>query len=371
MSTARRPLARRVRLYRALRTAHLERAHQLDPASIVFVERRYDFDDQVVDGLHVVQASPIGAAALVARQPIDVLEVNEPLMTSSLGMTALAVMAVRARDRLRRRRTTVVTYAIANSDPWPAAPGTALRTRVRHGIEHILARWLWRTIDRACFGTAAAEATYREHLRGPGPETTLVWALPAPLTKLEEPERGLVVFLGAFSPRKGVDRVIAAWPLLRERVPGARLLFVGKGRLEHEVQAAAAKDPRLEVVVDPPRDVIERILRRAQVLVLPSQPVPGWREQVGLPIVEGLSAGCSIVTTTETGLADWLAAHGHAVVEPGCAPSVLADAIADQIAAQRSPWEIVEPLPSRDGRLAADDWLFRQPAMAAVGSAHG
>jgi len=138
MSTARRPLARRVRLYRALRTAHLERAHQLDPASIVFVERRYDFDDQVVDGLHVVQASPIGAAALVARQPIDVLEVNEPLMTSSLSMTALAVMTVRARDRLRRRRATVVTYAIANSDPWPAAPGTALPTRVRHGIEHIL-----------------------------------------------------------------------------------------------------------------------------------------------------------------------------------------------------------------------------------------
>ena len=73
-----------VRLYESLRTAHLERAHQLAPASIVHRVTRYDFDESLAVGLDLVQAGPVRAAWLVGRSGVRVLEVNEPLMTSSL-----------------------------------------------------------------------------------------------------------------------------------------------------------------------------------------------------------------------------------------------------------------------------------------------
>jgi glycosyltransferase involved in cell wall biosynthesis len=90
--------------------------------------------------------------------------------------------------------------------------------------------------------------------------------------------------------------------------------------------------------------------------VLPSQPSATWREQVGLPIVEGLSYGCTIVTTTETGLAGWLSEHGHRVVAADADDGELAAAVA---AALLNPVEdVVASLPDHDGRLAADAWMF-------------
>jgi glycosyltransferase involved in cell wall biosynthesis len=168
----------------------------------------------------------------------------------------------------------------------------------------------------------------------------------------------LVVYLGIFLQRKGIDRVLAAWPLVRQAVPDARLQVLGKGALEAQVRAAAAADESIDVVVDPPRSQIQDVLSRAQVLALPSQPTPIWREQVGLPIVEALAAGCSVVTTTETGLASWLAAHGHSVVAPEARPEVLAEAIVEQLRAHRPAEDVLADLPLVDGRLEADGWMF-------------
>jgi glycosyltransferase involved in cell wall biosynthesis len=112
--------------------------------------------------------------------------------------------------------------------------------------------------------------------------------------------------------------------------------------------------------VDPPRAQIHQLLASSQVLVLPCQPTPSWREQVGLPIVEGLSYGCTVVTTTETGLASWLAAAGHQVTSADATAEELAAAI---LAAVRHPLQagdVLASLPDVDGRLAADDWLFRR-----------
>ena len=82
-------------------------------------------------------------------------------------------------------------------------------------------------------------------------------------------------------------------------------------------------------------------------------------EQVGLPIVEGLAAGCRVVTTTETGIADWLSAHGHRTLSVPTTPQALADALVAALDDQRPPAEIVADLPALDGRLDADRRLFR------------
>lgn len=357
----------RVRLYESIRTAHLERAHELVPAAIVYRERRYDFDEGIARGLELVQAGPVRAALLLRRSRPEAIEVNEPLMLSSLPATALALFAVRF---LRRRSPRVVTYAIGNADPY-SAPDPSLKRRVRWLIERRLSRYVWKRIDAIAFGTEGARDVYRALLpRRHDLVESLVPALPARSHVPAADREHCVVFLGAFAPRKGVPLLLAAWPRVRDACPGATLTLLGKGALQDEVDTFAAAQPGVDVMIDPPRDAIRATLRRSLVLVLPSQPSATWREQVGLPIVEALEQGCAVVTTTETGLAPWLEAHGHGVVPGDADAEALARAIIGQIEAGDRSAEILASLPVQDGRLAADEWLFGD-APTVQGDAHG
>lgn len=343
----------RVRVYESVRTAHLERAHALTPAAIVFRGRRYDFDEDLAAGLELVQASRWGAARLVARSRVTELEVNEPLMLSSLPMSVPVV----ALARLRRRRVRIVTYAIGNADPFRMPPRRGVRQRVRARLDLALARFVWRRLDRVAFGTEQAREVYEVLLGATSADVTLIPALPARSAAPTAPRGDSVVFLGAFTERKGLPQLAEAWPLVREQVPGARLLLLGKGPLE-DVARDLARDPSVELVVNPPRDEIRARLAASRVLVLPSQPTPAWREQVGLPIVEALEQGCRIVATTETGLAPWLVQHGHGVVAVPTAPQALADAVVAQLRTPDDPAAVLATLPDHDGRLDADRWLF-------------
>jgi glycosyltransferase involved in cell wall biosynthesis len=107
---------------------------------------------------------------------------------------------------------------------------------------------------------------------------------------------------------------------------------------------------------------VHEVLRQSAVLVLLSQPIGGWREQIGLPILEGLSHGCEVVATSETGVADWLAARGHAVVPPGAGPEVVADRLDEALRRAPTRRGSLSDLPRTDQRLAADRWLMTGPA---------
>ncbi|OMH31370.1 glycosyltransferase [Tersicoccus sp. Bi-70] len=360
------PLLDRVRVYESVRTAHLERAAALRPASILYRVRRYDFDAALADGLPLVQAGPLRTARLLWGSAPRELEVNEPLMLSAVPAAALAVAAVRVSDLFRRRpRTRVVSYAIGNADPFPPPSASAgLKSRVRRVGERALAHWLWHRLDVVVFGTDGARETYRRALGTTRARLLTVPALPEPcscaaMEGTHDGDRaGRVLFLGALSERKGVDLLLQAWPVVRRARPDARLRIVGKGALQGTVEAAAATDPSIEVLIDPPRARIHVELAAAAVLALPSQPSRTWREQVGLPIVEALAHGTRVVTTTETGLADWLTEHGHRVVDGHADAAVLADALIAALASGPSPDEVRAGLPARDGRLAADDAMF-------------
>ncbi len=347
--------SRRARLYESIRTAHLERAHELSPAAIVYRVRRYDFDDALAEGLELVQASPLEAAKLLRRSRLEALEINEPLMTSSLPASALAVFAA---TFARRRRPSIVTYAIGNADPF-VAPAPSWKRRLRWRLQRLLLGYVWRRTDAIAYGTQGARDVYEQLLPSrPEMRSTLIPALPVSAAPATADRRERVTFLGAFVPRKGVALLLEAWPLVTAQRPHASLSLVGKGSLIEDVRAFAAAHDRVDVVEDPPRARIRDILETSLVLVLPSQPSPTWREQVGLPIVEALERGCSIVTTTETGLAPWLTEHGHGVIAGDADASALAAAIIGQIDAGDRSAEISASLPLQDGRLAADNWLF-------------
>lgn len=346
----------RVRLYDSVRSAHLERAHELSPAAIIYNTRRYDFDESLTDGLELIQASPVRAARLIARSSVTAVEINEPLMLSSLPATVLTLAAL----RLRRARPSVVTYAIENADPFANASTAKARTRVRRALERRAARWVWRRVDRVAYGTEAAQRLYAQRLGPARAASALIHALPSPCDRNDEPDRrpDTALFVGSFAERKGIRVLLDAWPQIRATDSTATLTLIGQGPLTDVVQAFAAADSSVTVIIDPPRTTIHEALATAQTLVLPSQPTRTWREQVGLPIVEGLAHGCTIVTTDQTGLATWLVEHGHHVVSRADDAAELAAAIASSLRARRPAADVLAALPDRDGRLAADDWMF-------------
>ncbi len=344
----------RVRLYQSVRTAHLERAHQLPPARLIYAERRYDFEESLAAGLDLVDGRGWRAARDLFLNPPRILEINEPLMLESTLWTLAGVFGARLRTLLGRS-VAIVTYAIENRDPRPDPPRRTWKARLRRRLELAAAHVLVRQIDRIAYGTAAARELY-EDFGVPSLIGRLIWALPKPQAAGVAP-RPVALFASAFALRKGIDTLLTAWPAVVRDLPEAQLVLIGKGAELERVQDAAASDPSLTVLVDPPRGEVLRWMENCRVVVLPSRPTASWREQVGLPIVEGLSYGRTIVTTSETGLAQWLAEHGHQVINPDD-PAALAEALTTALHEPLDPATVAGALPPVDGRLAADAWMF-------------
>jgi glycosyltransferase involved in cell wall biosynthesis len=360
--------ANRARLYQTVRSAHLERARQLSPATIYYGGTRYDYDPELAHGLDLVPTGPVRAAWLLARSSVRWVEVNEPLMVSSLRRTALVMAALQVRALLGGPRIRFVSYAIENLNPLDRANDPAGTAR-RRFESRILARYVWRSLDRVAFGTEAARVTYTSALMefSDPRRSTVIPAVPSPCDceqdQADQPgadDALRVLFVGALTERKGFPVVLDAWPYIKERLPNARLTIVGTGKLEERARTMAAHDQTVEVIIAPPRAEVHAQLRRSRVLVLPSHPAPGWREQVGLPICEGLAHGCSVVTSTQTGLAGWLVSHGHRALPWESSPEAVAEALVAALGQDRPAASVLGDLPDIDGRLAADAWLFRE-----------
>ncbi len=355
-----------VRVYASLRTAHLERFRSMTPAKVLYNRTRYDFDETLVtEESRPRRLSRWGIVRDLFLHDYDVVELNEPLMTGRWPDLMAQTIAVRVRSLLRRRRTRVVTYCIGYADP-------ADDIAARRPIPRIVAR-LWAAVvatslaamtDRLAFGTAGSLDLYGRYV----PKSLLTnkarlfEALPSPCACLKlhpagDDRSSSFVFLGSFDDRKGIRVTLRLWERLSAERPEWTLRVLGKGPLTDAVLNWAADRREVTVELDPPRDRIHEVLRSSGTLVLLSQRVGAWREQIGLPIVEGLAHGCEIVTTSETGLAAWLESHGHVVVEPGVRMEGLAPAILRR-ALVRQRLAVVADLPDADQRIAADRWLM-------------
>jgi glycosyltransferase involved in cell wall biosynthesis len=369
MSTTRESDGERVRVYSGLRTAHLERFAHMVPARVLYTDRRNDFDASLIDPASPPERlSRLGVLRELLRRHHETVEINEPALVASWPFLLAQVAAVRLRALATRRRTAIVTYCIGNADPAVEAQARwRLPPRVAHVLTTVTLRLLVRGLDRMAFGTAGSAEAYERYVpaRVLRDRSRLFQALPSPCDCPDSAtDQRQVAFVGSLVPRKGVPETMAAWDALRSRRPDATLRIVGHGRLEPEVTAWAATRPEVSLEIDPPRARVHEVLRQSAVLVLLSQSIAGWREQIGLPILEGLSHGCEVVATSETGLADWLAAHGHAIVPPGSAPELVADRLDEALRRAPTRRGSISDLPRTDQRLAADRWLMTGEADA-------
>lgn len=354
-----RRVPRVLKLYDEVRTAHLERITE-PRTTILFRRHRYDFDEALARGIDLQQAGAGGTLLWALRNPVDAIEVSEPFVVGTATRSLAAIIGNRARSLMRReRRARIVSYGIESLHPADAAPHLPIKARIRDGALALLVPMVWRGIDRFALGTDLAQEVYRRSFTGRWPEHRVIPALPVARAGVDvaQTRASTMVFLGDFSQRKGFPDLLAAWPQIKERVPEARLTIIGKGIGEPDALALAQSDPSVRVIVSPPREEIFTALAESRVVVLPSRRTPLWREQVGLPIVEGLSCGCAVVATSETGLAHWLGEHQHWVVPPGNLAALCAAAVA-ALESERGPAEIIADLPAIDGRAAAEAWLF-------------
>lgn len=130
-------------------------------------------------------------------------------------------------------------------------------------------------------------------------------------------ERPYIFFLGTFEPRKGIDVLLEAFKEIATRQPEVELWLAGQSgwgisSIEESIAEHPAKERirRLGFVDD---RVLPSLLRNAACVVYPSR-----GEGFGLPVLEALACGASVVTSSDTvmaevaGTAAWLTSVGDA-----------------------------------------------------------
>lgn len=351
-----------LRIYDEARTAHLERLRSTRPGDFLYRYTRYDFDPAMAQAVGARRVSRLQAVWTILTSQWEIVELNEPGLIKAWPSTVAYALAARLRQLLSRKPRRIAFYAIENAD---IVENLSSFARIPNWAAHALVWSVLRTISpagtRIAFGTRQARDQYlsidsRLNCRT---EVNEVPALSAPCL-LCEPAAKLerIVFLGAFEERKGIRNVIHSWDKVHHQNPEAELYLLGKGPLSEEVRSWSSGRAEVALLEDPERDRIHAVLNTSKVLVLPSQRSHRWREQVGLPILEGLSHGCHIVTTDQTGIAPWLSEHGHRIV-PASGSDQLDAALTAALRDVRGPTDIRADLPALDGRIEADHWMTR------------
>ena len=134
-----------------------------------------------------------------------------------------------------------------------------------------------------------------------------------------------IVFVGRLRRYKGLDRVIRAMPLVRARVPAARLVVLGDGPFGDTLQRMAQRlgsSDAIEFRGFVPPALKVRALQEAWVHVQPS-PKEGW----GLTVVEAGACGTAVVAADSPGLRDSVREGVTGLLFPADDETALADAL--------------------------------------------
>ncbi|MBP1232516.1 glycosyltransferase involved in cell wall biosynthesis [Arthrobacter sp. PvP102] len=351
------------KFYSIIRSAHLERSLNSNNSWILYSKTNYDLDAQLLENNELaVKMSPWMLPRFVKRSDIRILEVNEPLMLPAWRVLIPILLLCILHPAMRKLR--IVFYAIENLDPSPnLAARLHLPTQVAKGITSLACRVAFLVADRVAFGTQGSMGLYASLLGSHWKKARLQAKVrqidPLPSAELIEAEQkvpGSVLFLGDLSARKGIDRLIDAWDTLPPN-HGLTLCIIGMGEELERVKLWARDRPEVTLKVSPSRVVIRETLAKSETLVLLSSTSTIWREQIGLPLLEGWSYGCNLITTDATGIADLLRRSGHTVLPELFTTNTLTDALLGNLLPRRSADAVQEDLPEVDGRLEADLWL--------------
>jgi glycosyltransferase involved in cell wall biosynthesis len=293
---------------------------------------------QRLDGALFHLRLPFRLGREIQEQRPDVVVAADPFV----GLAALAGR------RLARGRTKVIVEVHGDWRTFPRLYGSPAR-RLLAPLTDAAARLALKRADatRALspFTAGLVEETRGRTASASFPTYSDLSAFTArPVQPL--PERPTACFIGVLEAYKNVDGLAAAWRLVAERLPGARLVAIGSGsrvavveELQRDLPGSVEYHPFLE-----PAEVAE-VLDGATVLVLPS-----WPEGLGRVVIEAFARGRGVVATGAGGILDLVDDGVEGLLVPRGDVAVLADAL---VAALSDP-ELAERLGAAARRRYAD-----------------
>jgi len=188
-----------------------------------------------------------------------------------------------------------------------AAPGRMVR-----GL-YLSASWLLRRAARRLAATTAVSRVAADALRSMVKPVIVPNGIDLAAYSNETPRvSGRVLFVGRDDPRKGLDVLLSAWPLIRQRRTAATLHVVGVdgsedadgvcylGRMSEEAKHAE--------------------LGQAEVLAAPNR----GGESFGIVVLEGLASGCAVVASDLAAFRS-VAGEAAAYFDPGDAGALAAE----------------------------------------------
>jgi glycosyltransferase involved in cell wall biosynthesis len=139
----------------------------------------------------------------------------------------------------------------------------------------------------------------------------------------------VVLFVGRLEPLKSPETLVTALSLIRNRLPSARAVFVGKSNAVREglpyIEWLSTKldgSDCCRFLGPRPRQEIFRHLSKSRLLALPST-----FDNYPFAALEAMAAGRPVVVGAETGIAEVIRRTGAGSVVPSGDPKALADAI--------------------------------------------
>lgn len=249
-----------------------------------------------------------------------------------------AAAALLAR-RLARTRTPVVAELHGDPRSFSRLYGSPLRRTVAPLLDG-MAAWALRRAD----AVRALSPFTIELARRQGVEPAAVFTTYTDLTAFAEapvqplPERPSAVFVGVLERYKNVDGIAAAWRLAAPRVPDARLLLVGDGRMPEPFERLVADLPgQTEWIRRLSTPEVVQALDDSWALLLPSR-----SEGTPRVILEALCRGRAVIGGRVGGIPDAVHDGNGFLVDPddheGIAAAlvrVLSDrALAERLGAQ-------------------------------------
>jgi glycosyltransferase involved in cell wall biosynthesis len=345
-----------LRVFPQVRSILIDDLNAESPRPTLFIELYYEAASRTLPA-DWEQVTRLEALRRLWQAPPETLELFEPLWFAHFPFWV--ALAAAHRIRTAGSRAQRAFFAIENNDLELIVPrGTRLGGLPTAIVKLILRLLIPLLVNRVAYGSEAAAALYSPFV-GSRAETTLIPLVRAPrITWTPAKPVGTVAFVGVLHERKGLPLLLRAWELVEQDVPDAHLTIIGDGPLAADVTQWVSEKPETRTFLGQvSRTDVIMLLTNVSVIAIPSQRWLSWREQINGALQEGLSVGCTVVTTTETGLAPWLQAQGHTVVDPGVSAAELAASIVSAIRAPLDAGTVIGSLPKRDGRVLADLWL--------------
>jgi glycosyltransferase involved in cell wall biosynthesis len=145
----------------------------------------------------------------------------------------------------------------------------------------------------------------------------------------DDPEPNTLLFFGHVVPRKGIDTLVRAVPLVAQAVPDVKLLVAGDGRVPDDVASVVEEHPeRFELPTEyVPNDEVREFFGRASVVVAPYHEREGGTNGHSGALATAFSFAKPVVTSRAGNFPELVDGSGAGRTVPSGDPERLAETI--------------------------------------------